>query len=50
MTSILFLVDTIQCKQFRCMYGKNKKAFLNFYVHFSNLREILKIFKKRWPS
>ena len=50
MTSILFLVETIQCKQFRCICRKNKKLFLNFFVHFSNLHQILNIFKERWPS
>ena len=50
MISILFLVQTIQWKQFRCIYRKNKKLFLNFFVHFSNLHQILNIFKKRWPS
>ena len=46
MTSILFLVETIQCKQFRCLYGKNQKVFLYFYVHFSNLNQILNICQK----
>ena len=27
MTSILFLVETIQCKKLRCIYLKNKKIF-----------------------
>ena len=49
-TSILFLVETTQCKQFRCIYLKNKKIFLIFSVHFSNLHQILNIFKQRWPS
>ena len=34
MTSILFLVETIQRKQFRCIYRKNEKLFLEFCVHF----------------
>ena len=50
MTSILFIVETIQCKQFRCIYGQNKKLFLSFCVHFSNLHQILKNFQKRWLS
>ena len=45
-TSIIFLVETIQWKQFRCIYLKNKNIFLNFLVHFSNLHEILNILKK----
>ena len=34
MTSILFLVETIQCQQFRCIYRKNKKFFLIFLCIF----------------
>ena len=49
MTSILFLVETIQRKQFRCIYRKNKKLFLNFFVHFSNINQILNIFKNNDP-
>ena len=41
MTSILLLVETIQCKQFRCIYGKNKKFFLIFLC-------ILQIYIKLW--
>ena len=37
MTSIPLLVETIECTQFRCIYAKNKRVFLNFLVHFSNL-------------
>ena len=33
-TSILFLVETIQCKQFRCIYRKNKKFFSLFFCIF----------------
>ena len=47
MTSIFFLVETIQSKQFRCIYLKNKKPFLYLCVHFSNLRQILNIFQKK---
>ena len=49
MTSILFLVETIQQKQFRCIYLKNKKFFLYFFVRFSNPHEILNISKKGLP-
>ena len=35
MTSILFLVEAIQRKQFRYIYRKNKKLFLNLFGHFS---------------
>ena len=34
MTSILFLVETIQCKELRCISGKNKKVFLIFLYIF----------------
>ena len=50
MTSILFLVETIQYEQFIEIYRKNKKLFLNIFIQFSNLHEILNIFKNRWPS
>ena len=50
MTSILFLVETIQYKQVRCIYRKNKKLFLNLFVYFSNLHQILNIFKNTWPA
>ena len=31
MTSILFLIDTIQLNQFICIYLRNKKGFLEFF-------------------
>ena len=31
MTSIPLLVETIECTQFRCIYLKNKRFFLNFF-------------------
>ena len=34
MTSILFLVETIQCKQFRCIYLKNETFFSIFFFIF----------------
>ena len=34
MTSIPFLVETIEVTQFRCIYLKNKRFFLNFFLHF----------------
>ena len=37
MTSIPLLVETIECKQFRCIYLKNKRFFLNFVLRFSNV-------------
>ena len=48
--SIVFLVETTQWKQFRRIYWKNEKTFINFCVLFSNLKKILNIFKKRWFS
>ena len=46
MTSIPLLVETIECKQFRSIYLKNKRFFLNFFLNFSNLHENSNIFKK----
>ena len=37
MTSIPLLAETIEWKQFRFIYLKNKRFFLNFSLHFSNL-------------
>ena len=34
MTSISFLVETIECTQFRCIYAKNKKIFSEFFSAF----------------
>ena len=34
MTSIPLLVETIECTQFRSIYLKNKRFFLNFFLHF----------------
>ena len=50
MTSILFLIETIYSKISRCIYVRNKKHFLNFFLKFWNSDSILNIFKKRWPS
>ena len=47
MTSILFLTENIWRNQFGSNYLKNKKLFLNFFLHFRNLHEILNIFKKK---
>ena len=49
MTSILFLVETIQCKSLKYIYRKNKKLFQDFSAHFSNLLQILNIYKKDDP-
>ena len=37
MRSILFLIEAIQRKQLGRNYLKNKKSFLNFFLHFQNL-------------
>ena len=37
MRSIPILVKTIECKQFRGIYLKNKTFFINFFLHFSNM-------------
>ena len=47
MTSILFLTETIQRNQFGRNYLKNKKLFLNFFLHFRNRHEILNICDKK---
>ena len=47
MTSILFLTDTIQRNQFGRTYLKNKKLFLNFFLHFRNRHEIWNICEKK---
>ena len=47
MTSILFLIDNIYCILFICNYLKNNKLFLNFYLYFWNLDQILQILKKK---
>ena len=47
MTSILFLIDTIYCNQFRCNYLRNKNLFLNLFLNFQNLDLILNIFEKK---
>ena len=47
MTSILFLTETIWRNQFGRNYLKNKKLFLNFFLHFQNLHEILNICEKK---
>ena len=47
MTSILFLTETIQRNQFRRNYLKNKKLFLNVFLHFRDRHEILNICEKK---
>ena len=47
MISILFLTENIWRNQFGSNYLKNKKLFLNFFLHFRNLHEILNICKKK---
>ena len=46
MGSIVFLTEAIYCNIYRCKYLRNKKLFLNFFLHFLNLDSILNIFKK----
>ena len=46
-TSILFLIETIYSKIFRCNYIRNEKYFLNFSLNFFNLNLVLNIFKKQ---
>ena len=47
MTSILFLTENIWRNQFGSNYLKNEKLFLNYFLHFRNLHEILKICNKK---
>ena len=47
MTSILFLTENIWRNQFGGNYLKNEKLFLNYFLHFWNLHEILNICKKK---
>ena len=47
MTSILFLTENIWRNQFGSNYLKNEKLFLNYFLHFRNLHEILNIYKKK---
>ena len=46
MTSILFLVATIQYKQFKCIYFKNKKLFSQVFFAFSKSTLNLQHFQK----
>ena len=47
MTSILFLTENIWRNQFGSNYLKNEKLFLNYFLHFRNLHEILNICEKK---
>ena len=50
MTSILFLVEKIEWKQFRCIYRKNKNFFSIFLCIFQIYINFWTFSKKRWPS
>ena len=47
MTSISFLIETIERYQLRCKYLKNKKILVRFCLHFWNLTEISNVWKKK---
>ena len=47
MTSILFVTENIWRSQFGSNYLKNEKLFLNFFLHFQNLHEILNVSNKK---
>ena len=47
MTSILFLTENIWRNQFGSNYLKNGKLFLNYFLDFRNLHEILNICNKK---
>ena len=49
MTSIPLLVETIECKQFRCIYLKNKTFFLNLFCIFRICIKIQTFSKKDDP-
>ena len=50
MASILFLIETILRKQFRCKYVENKKLFLNFFFAFFKSSLNFEHFQKRKMS
>ena len=47
MTGILFVIQRIYRKQFKCNYIRNKNRFLNLFLHFWNLHQILNILSKK---
>ena len=47
MKSILFLVETIQREQFRCIYRKKKKTFSQFLCAFSKSTSNFEHFQKK---
>ena len=47
MRSILFLTQAIYFNIFRCIYLRNQKFLINFFLHFLSLDLILNIFEKK---
>ena len=47
MTSILFVIGSFFCNQFKCNYLRNKKLFFNLWLHFWNLHQLPNILKKK---
>ena len=47
MTSIPLLVETIECKQFRCICLKKKKIFSDFFVAFFEYAMNFEHFQKK---
>ena len=47
MTSILAAICKISRNNFKRHYLKNKRVFLDFLLHFSNVHEIESIFDKK---
>ena len=47
MTSIILLVETIECKQFRCIYLEKKRFFLNFLTAFFEFALNFEYFQKK---
>ena len=47
MAGILFKIAWISHSQFKCIYLKNEKKFLNFLFHFWNIHQILNVLKEQ---
>ena len=47
MRNILFMIVRICHSQFKCNYLKNETLFLNVWLHFRNLHQILNVPQKR---
>ena len=43
-------MGTLSRNKFKRTYIENKRLFLDFLLHFSNVHEIYNILKKKWVS